>query len=209
FCDYCKRPGHTKDKCYKLHGFPQSSRFNKGKRVAGNVFGPSSEADVVSDDRKGPQEQEQNQHMHSLTKKQYGQLLTILESFQGGADNSTSNCIKGEAVNFAGTSACSTHFESNNSNHLCDSFRSDVDTWILDSGATNHMTYNKSILTNVKILAYPYLVTLPNGYKVKVTLICDVILSPKFSLKKVLFVPSFKFNLISVHSLTVQLDCIV
>ncbi|OIT02573.1 hypothetical protein A4A49_56596, partial [Nicotiana attenuata] len=207
FCDYCKRPSHTKDKCYKLHGFPQSSRFNKGKRVAGNVFRPSNEADVVNDNRNGPQEQEQSRHMHSLTKDQYGQLLTIPESFQGGADNSTSNCINGGAVNFAGISACSTHFES--SNHLCDSSRSDADTWILDSGATNHMTHNKSILSNIKTLVYPYLVTLPNGYKVKVTLIGDVILSPKFSLRKVLFVPSFKFNLISVHSLTVQLDCIV
>ncbi|OIT33516.1 hypothetical protein A4A49_65846, partial [Nicotiana attenuata] len=207
FCDYCKRPGHTKDKCYKLHGFPQNSRFNKGRRIAGNVFGPSNEADTVKDDGNGPQEQEQNRHMHSLTKEQYGQLLTILESFQGGAEKSTNNCINGGAVNFAGTSACSTHFDSNN--HLCDSSSSNADTWILDSGATNHMTHNKSILTNVKTLVYPYLVTLPNGYKVKVTLIGDVILSPKFSLKKVLFVPNFKFNLISVHSLTVQLDCIV
>ncbi|XP_019252858.1 PREDICTED: uncharacterized protein LOC109231670 [Nicotiana attenuata] len=190
FCDYCKMPG-----------------FNKGRRIAENVFGPSNEADALKDDGNGPQEQEQSRHMHSLTKEQYGQLLTILESFQGGVDKSTSNCINGGAVNFAGISACSTHFDS--SNHLCDSSNSDADTWILDSGATNHMTHNKSILTNVKTFVYPYLVILPNGYKVKVTLIGDVILSPKFSLKKVLFVPSFKFNLISVHSLTVQLGCIV
>ncbi|XP_019239958.1 PREDICTED: uncharacterized protein LOC109219947, partial [Nicotiana attenuata] len=28
FCDYCKRPGHTKDKCYKLHGYPQGNSYN-------------------------------------------------------------------------------------------------------------------------------------------------------------------------------------
>ncbi|XP_019251339.1 PREDICTED: uncharacterized protein LOC109230278 [Nicotiana attenuata] len=28
FCDYCKRPGHTKEKCYKLHGYPQSNSYN-------------------------------------------------------------------------------------------------------------------------------------------------------------------------------------
>lgn len=22
FCEYCKKPGHTKDKCFKLHGYP-------------------------------------------------------------------------------------------------------------------------------------------------------------------------------------------
>ncbi|XP_070035539.1 uncharacterized protein [Nicotiana tomentosiformis] len=38
YCEFCKRPGHSKDKCYKLHGYPQNSpqssqqsRFNKGK----------------------------------------------------------------------------------------------------------------------------------------------------------------------------------
>lgn len=161
----------------------------------------------MKDDGNGPQDQEQTRHMHSLTKEKYGQLLSILESFQGGGDISTSNTINGGAVNFAGISACSTHFDS--IDHLCDSSSSNAHTWILDSGATNHMTHNKSILTNIKALVYPYLVTLPNGYKVKVTLIGDVILSPKFSLKKVLFVPSFKFSMISAHSLTVRLDCIV
>lgn len=23
FCEYCKKPGHSKDKCFKLHGYPQ------------------------------------------------------------------------------------------------------------------------------------------------------------------------------------------
>ncbi|XP_019225644.1 PREDICTED: uncharacterized protein LOC109207215 [Nicotiana attenuata] len=28
FSDYCKRPGHTREKCYKLHGYPQGSSYN-------------------------------------------------------------------------------------------------------------------------------------------------------------------------------------
>ncbi|XP_009591635.2 uncharacterized protein [Nicotiana tomentosiformis] len=27
-CDYCKKPGHTKEKCYKLHGYPQGNSYN-------------------------------------------------------------------------------------------------------------------------------------------------------------------------------------
>ncbi|XP_069149155.1 uncharacterized protein [Solanum lycopersicum] len=58
-CDYCKRTGHIKDKCYKLHGYPQnnnsqnnrSGNYNggqssrqqgsnyKGRRVVANVHG--------------------------------------------------------------------------------------------------------------------------------------------------------------------------
>ncbi|KAG5620050.1 hypothetical protein H5410_005268 [Solanum commersonii] len=57
-CDYCKKPGHTRDKCYKLHGYPhtnnqnanisiqngyrgnnQNPRFNKGKGLMADVQG--------------------------------------------------------------------------------------------------------------------------------------------------------------------------
>nr|XP_033512814.1 uncharacterized protein LOC117277503 [Nicotiana tomentosiformis] len=36
-CKYCKKPGHTVDKCYKLHGFLPDFKFTKGKRVAACV----------------------------------------------------------------------------------------------------------------------------------------------------------------------------
>nr|XP_033516441.1 uncharacterized protein LOC117280805 [Nicotiana tomentosiformis] len=29
-CKYCKKPGHTIDKCYKLHGYPSNFKFTKG-----------------------------------------------------------------------------------------------------------------------------------------------------------------------------------
>ncbi|XP_018624406.2 uncharacterized protein [Nicotiana tomentosiformis] len=29
-CKYCKKPGHTLDKCYKLHGYPPNFKFTKG-----------------------------------------------------------------------------------------------------------------------------------------------------------------------------------
>nr|XP_016458147.1 PREDICTED: uncharacterized protein LOC107781862 [Nicotiana tabacum] len=29
-CKYCKKPGHTIDKCYKLHGYPPNFKFTKG-----------------------------------------------------------------------------------------------------------------------------------------------------------------------------------
>ncbi|XP_019240230.1 PREDICTED: uncharacterized protein LOC109220227 [Nicotiana attenuata] len=95
FCDYCKRPGHTKEKSYKLHGFPQNSKFNKGRRITGNVFGSSSEGAAMKDDGNDSQGQEHGRTMHNLTKEQYGQLLNILKSFQGGGDKSTNTTING------------------------------------------------------------------------------------------------------------------
>ncbi|XP_070056584.1 uncharacterized protein [Nicotiana tomentosiformis] len=36
FCDYCKRPGHIKEKCYKLHGYPQSFSQNQNPNTNHN-----------------------------------------------------------------------------------------------------------------------------------------------------------------------------
>lgn len=32
-CKYCKKLGHTVDKCYMLHGFPDDFKFSKNKRL--------------------------------------------------------------------------------------------------------------------------------------------------------------------------------
>ncbi|XP_070055280.1 uncharacterized protein [Nicotiana tomentosiformis] len=44
FCKYCKKNGHTIDKCYKLHGFPQNFKFTKGRKfgAAANIESPLS-----------------------------------------------------------------------------------------------------------------------------------------------------------------------
>ncbi|XP_075092030.1 uncharacterized protein LOC142172145 [Nicotiana tabacum] len=191
FCEYCKKPRHDKDKCFKLHGYPQNSKYpsygnnDKGKRVASNVFRTPNEGPNVSEIEWRPHEQ--GRIMQHLTQEQYGQLLNILEKLQtentgeDPGDRGDMNLIGG-AVNFAGTVACSSSIK--NSNQLRECSKLDVDSWILDSGATNHMAYNKTLLCNIKTLVYPYLVSLSNGYKVKVTLIGDVILSPKFIIRK-------------------------
>ncbi|XP_019240977.1 PREDICTED: uncharacterized protein LOC109220963 [Nicotiana attenuata] len=185
-------------------GYSGRFKVQQRKRIAANVHGGQGENGIESGDGNNVQMEEHDRTMQNLTKEQYNQLLSILENFHAGNGG---NELKAGAVNFAGISAYSTHFGSGFNLYECS--KSVADSWILDSGASNHMKYNKSMLSNVKILVYPFLVTLPNGYKVKVTLMGDIVMSPRFTLKRVLFVPSFKFNLISVHCLTVQLDCFV
>ncbi|KAH0710610.1 hypothetical protein KY290_011949 [Solanum tuberosum] len=41
------------------------------------------------------------------------------------------------------------------------------------AGASHHITSNKAILTNIRPLPYPFFISLPNSYKVKVTEIGD------------------------------------
>ncbi|XP_049361514.1 uncharacterized protein LOC125826237 [Solanum verrucosum] len=45
FCDYCKKTGHIREKCYRLHGFPPDFKFTKGRnaRTAANANGFSED----------------------------------------------------------------------------------------------------------------------------------------------------------------------
>lgn len=61
--------------------------------------------------------------------------------------------------------------------------------WIIDSGASEHMSFDLTIMTNVKLLARPINVTLPNSQRVKVTHAGQVTVHPQLNLQTVLFVP--------------------
>ncbi|KAH0650929.1 hypothetical protein KY284_030841 [Solanum tuberosum] len=181
-CEYCKKTGHTKDKCYKLHRYPNATntpntsnnyqnynssqghnqqqpyRSNKGKGKVANVHGQP--AVDVSDKGKGLAIQNEDQNV-SLTKEEYGQMMHLLRQFQCNADSDNTH----GAANFAGIVICTSSIDF--SKPSCKCYESKDDQWILDSGASNHMTFNKASLTNIKTLPYLILISLPNGYKVK------------------------------------------
>ncbi|OIS99196.1 hypothetical protein A4A49_62573, partial [Nicotiana attenuata] len=203
FCDYCKRQGHTKDKCYKLHGYPQSfnqgpqkqyrqgvqgynnnTRFNKGRNAMANAV-----TNVEEGEKLELQGESQSQNV-SLIKEQYGQIVSLLQHFQTrsiGEGSASANMISGASMSFAGMIACTFSIDFNNLS--CKYFSAKADLWILDSGASHHMTFNKSHLQNIVSLPYPLLVKLPNGYKVKVSEVGSVSLTPEIILYKVLFIP--------------------
>ena len=62
-------------------------------------------------------------------------------------------------------------------------------------------------LHDIRLLATPILVSLPNGYKVQVTYHGTLKINDHLILDNVLVVPHFKFNLLSVKRLTAQLHC--
>ncbi|OIT07573.1 hypothetical protein A4A49_63050, partial [Nicotiana attenuata] len=198
FCDYCKRQGHTKDKCYKLHGYPQS--FNQGSQQQHRRVTQG----VEEGEKLESQGESQNQNVN-LTKEQYGQIVSLLKHFHTGSigeGSASVNMASGASMNFAGMIACTSSIDFDNPSCRC--FNAKADLWILDSGASHHMTFDKSQLHNIVNLPYPLLVKLPNGYKVRVSEIGSVFLTPEIILYKVLFIPSFKFNLVSISSLAVH-----
>ncbi|XP_015170359.1 uncharacterized protein [Solanum tuberosum] len=115
FCDYCKKTGHIREKCYRLHGFPPDFKFTKGRNAgtAANANGFSEDmlGDIFEkghDVGKGKGKlHEQSNSM--LTKQQFNQLVNLLDHIQvqGGTNTSSTahedaSNFNGGAVNFAG-----------------------------------------------------------------------------------------------------------
>ncbi|XP_071697366.1 uncharacterized protein [Rutidosis leptorrhynchoides] len=81
--------------------------------------------------------------------------------------------------------------------------------WILDTGATDHMTPISKNLVNPKSLILQPYIRLPNGNTSVISHIRQIELDNNMKLKDVLVVPSFRFSLLSVPKLTRDTPCVV
>lgn len=81
--------------------------------------------------------------------------------------------------------------------------------WVIDTGATDHMTSLPDYLHKAKNNDLSYCIKLPNGSKVPITQVGDVKLSNGLILRDILVVPEFKYNLLSVSKMCKDDDCIV
>nr|GEW25963.1 Gag-Pol polyprotein [Tanacetum cinerariifolium] len=79
--------------------------------------------------------------------------------------------------------------------------------WVIDSGASDHMTGNSHIFNNFDIHASLSHVTIANGSISQVLGSCTVNLSPSILLSLVLSLLKFLFNLLPVSIITSNLQC--
>ena len=70
------------------------------------------------------------------------------------------------------------------------------DTWVIDTGATDHIVHSVHLLR--EFIAVSCVVKLPNGETAMVTHIGSISLLATLTLTNVLYVPSFSFKLLSV-----------
>lgn len=218
YCTYCKVFGHSINRCFKVHGFPNSQKQQfKGKRFASNVQCDGS-SDILAeysyqDSGSYPFESGQRQIIPSnaqpqpvytqahqvqappvLTHEQYGQLLSLLSSHKmdtdyhaggsGGPGNKSLAYLAGKCL-------C---LPSSGIHH----------NWIIDSGATDHITPNLTLFTSYTSLSVPSHITMPNGQKASIAHIGTIKLSEVLTLHDILHVPSFHYNLLSVCVQTIR-----
>ena len=191
-CTYCGKLGHIIDKCYKLHGFPTGFKFKNKPSMAHQL---SSGQILESLPFASPL------HNHlAFTSNQYQQLLAVI-----GASNSslaaTSQAKEVPIANVASssnTAMASIDFSHNVfSAQVVNRRAYGRHTWVLDTSATDHFFCSVDLL-----LPMQSLVQLPNGESAQVTHIGTVVLSSSLTLKNVLCVASFTFNILSVSTIT-------
>ena len=81
--------------------------------------------------------------------------------------------------------------------------------WVIDSGATDHMTGNSSLFSTFQSQSSPSTVTLADGSHSCVLGSGTIVPTPSIPLTSVLSLPNFSFNLISVSKLTRTLKCYI
>ncbi|CAM8989719.1 unnamed protein product [Rhodiola kirilowii] len=199
FCSHCNTQGHTKETCYKIHGYPANYKFQKNqnsqasdfkiqnKSVANAVTCPVSDAGGDSGNQNKNDSSESTSSMNSI--QFTNDQLTRLFSLFNGPSNEGNQHIAGIA--------CFT------------SYKASKDIWTIDSGATDHITSNAALLTEVRLLEHCHEVTMPNGQTTKVTHIGSCVINEFLTLKDVLLVPAFAFNLMSVGKLIKDNGCSV
>lgn len=134
---------------------------------------------------------------HTFTTTQYNKILHLLEREDAGKAESY------QMINMAGMDI--TPILSVSNSRMQGKIE---ERWIVDSGATCHMTHSADKLCSASSCVNRK-VHLPNGETVQVSHIgcCDAF--DKRTLENVLVVPDFKHNLLSVSKLTKQLHCSV
>ena len=98
-------------------------------------------------------------------------------------------------------------FATNSRKTMCPLTPSGHESWLVDSGATTHVSINTKMMTNIKTATEGEHVRVGNNETMKATAIGDLILEQKntgkkLKLEEVMVVPGFAKNLISVGRLT-------
>eukprot|EP00257_Ricinus_communis_P016867 XP_015575166.1 uncharacterized protein LOC107261307 [Ricinus communis] len=203
-CEHCKQKGHLKESCFKLHGYPDWFKELKDQQKKGILKATTNMVDSPLDyDSEGKEEGKKNRQddiailvQQEIQRLMKGKVLTegnfmnlaMMDGYAG----------KDSQLKFPLSVASST------------ANLSETGAWILDTGATNHMIGTKFFFKHLKPPHRPTPVFLPDGTIRYIDSIGNINLENKITLNDVLYIPSFKFNLISVHKLakTAQLECI-
>ncbi|XP_059295665.1 uncharacterized protein LOC132049003 [Lycium ferocissimum] len=170
-CTNCLKTGHVMDNCYRLIGYPDDFQFTNNKEHV-NVKGNAAITDEKFGNMSMGNDDNDINGLSQLSKDQVSQIMQIFKQSQNGA--SSSNTTKINANTVAGT--ITRYFGS------CFSVYN-TKSWIVDSGASEHMCFNSNSFLNLTPLPAPLNINLPNSYRIQVTHTGSVQVLPKIVLQ--------------------------
>ncbi|KAJ4768963.1 Retroelement pol polyprotein-like [Rhynchospora pubera] len=188
-CTHCSKPGHDVTRCFEIIGYPEGwGRGGRGvcggrggrSRGRGRAYAHAVHGNNVTESQ-GFASDVSQQKIPGLNEVQMKQIMAILNSSNGSSASGADEKLQGK-------------FSNRN--------------WLLDSGASHHMTGDIDCLQNV----YPVnttVVTLPNGEQTMAEQEGMVELVGGVVLKRVLYVPCLSCSLISLSKLIKDNGCFV
>ncbi|RVW80145.1 hypothetical protein CK203_054111 [Vitis vinifera] len=188
WCDHCRKPGHLRETCWKIHGKPVDwkprqplEKEGRGNHVATDEQSPQPEASPFN-----------KEQMEMLQK-----LLSPLLSVQSQTGSSSNQVIG------SGTLAHKGNFLS-----AFTVGKKRKKPWIVDSRASDHMTGDATIFDTYSSCPNNLTVRIADGSLSKVAGTGSVVLSRDITLNSVLLVPNLDCNLLSISKLTKEKRCI-
>ncbi|KAH9796154.1 retrovirus-related pol polyprotein from transposon RE1 [Citrus sinensis] len=182
WCDHCHKPNHTKEHCWRLHGKPTNWKDNRG-----NKRSPKGFQSATDTDQSVPKEGVSSV-IPSFTKEQLEQLQKLLTPIPSSSLLAQKGIFQIPTIFHASAKV--------------------PDPWIIDSGATDHMTGCIHFFSSYAPSPDHFKVRIADGSLSVVAGMGTIKITPSIILKSVLHVPKLSCNLLSVSKITKDLNCV-
>ncbi|XP_019262481.1 PREDICTED: uncharacterized protein LOC109240314 [Nicotiana attenuata] len=168
-CTHCMKTGHVRAECYRLNGFPDDFQFTKSAQVKANAT-----IEGQDNENGSTQSNESTLQTQFFNKEQVSELMNLIKQAQFGNTTApgtaiNANAVAGTILKYSGT--CLAAFNTK--------------TWIIDSGASEHMCFDSSCFLSLNPLYVPIDISLPNSFQLYVTHIGRVSIQSDMILERV------------------------
>ncbi|XP_073109385.1 uncharacterized protein [Elaeis guineensis] len=207
-CFHCKKPGHIKAFCWDLHGRPnqpgRGSRGCDGRRSGGRTGGQNH----VRGPAQANLSEETEGAIHSLSTEEYQTFRRMMEKYESSSNTTPSTLKQSSHQDEYLDSSLFAH--SSTSYKLSHAFTCGTsNSWVIDSGASSHMTGAPNSFISYSPCSGHNKVRIADGSFTPVSGKGSIDCTPNLRLSSVLHIPSFPTNLLSISSVTRDLNCSV
>ncbi|XP_074296990.1 uncharacterized protein LOC141627659 [Silene latifolia] len=204
-CPHCNKTGHNPANCFVIRGFPGDK--SKGKDKAHNNNKSAVPARGVNSADLLPESPLEDSCLDKISHNDCNKINAVSpvlnsEVLDGLITSVVDQVFKQisdqqpalSSANFASMISPYSHVFTVCKSHY-------ASTWLVDSGASDHMTYNIDLLSDIHIFAKPVSVVLPDGSIKYVHKKGTVNLTHNIKLHNVFYLPDFRQNLLSISKL--------